>query len=66
MVMGRGGLTLRLEVPVDEAHQMEVLERGDHLGSVEPRVLLRQTLARPGLERAEELAAHAVLGGKER
>jgi hypothetical protein len=54
-------LTLRLEIPIDKAHQVEILKRRNHLGRVEPSILLRKALARPRLERAEELAAHAIL-----
>ena len=55
------GRTLGLEVAVDEAHEVEVLERCDDLGGVELGVLLGQALARSRLQRAEELAAEAVL-----
>lgn len=58
---GRRGLTLRLEVSVDEPHEVEVLESGDDFCSVELGVLLGQTLAWSGLQRSEELPTHAVL-----
>ena len=54
-------LTLRLEIPVDEPHQTQVLESSDDLSSVESGVLLRQTFSWTSLESSEELASHAVL-----
>ena len=35
---------LRLQVAVDEAHQVQVLQRHEHLGGVETRDALRETL----------------------
>lgn len=52
--------TLRLEVAVDEAHQVQVLERGDDFGRVELGVLFGQALARSRLERTEKFATEAV------
>ena len=53
--------TLWLQVAVDEAHQMQILERSCDLGGVKARCILVYALVRPGLEGSEELAATAVL-----
>ena len=49
-----------LEVAVDEAHEVQVLERSRHLGRVEPGVVLEDALAGARLQGPEELAAAAV------
>lgn len=54
-------LTLWFEVAVDEAHEMQILERRDNFGRVEFGVLFRQTLPWPCLKRSKEFAAHAIL-----
>ena len=54
-------LTLWLEIPVDEAHQMQVFERGRNLCRIKSGRILVDALARPRLQRAKELAATAVL-----
>lgn len=51
----------RLEISVNVAHEMQVLERSSDLGSVELRVCLSHTLALSGLQSPEKLASHAVL-----
>lgn len=52
--------TLWLQVAVDEAHEMEVLERCRDFGGVEASVVLWNALARTGLERSEEFTSAAV------
>jgi len=54
-------LTLRLEVSVDETHQMQVLQRSCHLGSIETRIILRDALAGSSLQSSEELSTTAIL-----
>ena len=56
-----GRRTLWLQVAVDEAHQMQILERSCDLGGVKARCILVYALIRSGLEGSEELAATAVL-----
>jgi hypothetical protein len=41
--------TLWLQISVDEAHQMEILQRGGHLGSIESRRIFVDTLIRSRL-----------------
>ena len=40
---------------------MQILQRSSHLRRIELRILLRETLPRTRLQRAEKLPAHAVL-----
>jgi hypothetical protein len=58
-------LTLRLEVTIDESHQMQVLQRRCYLCSVEPSVFLCKAFAGSRLERSEKLSAHAVVEHEE-
>lgn len=58
---GEGEPTFWFEITVDVSIQMEIFERSNHFGSVEFGVVLCKTFARPGLERTEKLASHAVL-----
>src|SRR5689334_21515115 len=53
-------LTFWLQIPVNETHQVQVLQRRRHLGRVEPGVFLGYALPRPRLQRTEELPATAV------
>jgi hypothetical protein len=42
-------LTLWLQIPVDEAHQMEVFQGGSHFSSVKSCCILVDTFVRSGL-----------------
>ena len=52
--------TFRLEISVDEAHEMEVFECGSNFGGVEAGSVFVDTLVGPGLQSSEELASTAV------
>lgn len=53
--------TFRLEISIDESHQMEILQCGCDLSSVEPRIVLAHALVRSSLQRSKEFSATAVL-----
>lgn len=51
---------LRLQVSVDEAHQMQVLQGSGDFGGIESGSILVDALIWSGLESSEEFAATAV------
>lgn len=60
----KGMRTFRLEITVNEPHEMQVLQGCDYLRGVEPRAILGQALSRSRLKCAEKLASHAILHAK--
>lgn len=47
-------LTLRLQIPVNETHQVEIFQRGCYLSSVEPCVIFQNALPRSSLQRCND------------
>ena len=57
----RQGRTFWLQIPIYEAHQVEVFQRGGDFGSVEPGIILCNALPRMSLQRSEEFSTTAIL-----
>lgn len=56
----RKPLTFRLQISVDEPHEVQVLQRRCHLGRVESGLIFQKALPGSRLEGPEEFPAHAV------
>jgi hypothetical protein len=65
LIISRGEeLTLWFQIAIDKAHQMQILQRSRDFSSVEACSIFVNTLIRPCLQRAEELATTAILHAK--
>jgi hypothetical protein len=55
------GRTLRLEVTIDETHEVQVLQRGYDFSCVELSGIFWKAFPWVALKRSKEFTAHAVL-----